>query len=190
VAGHLGLADDSHNTDVGGRYAQALFQLADGAGTLALVESDLNGLKAMQAESVDLRRLIASPAYTAEDKGRALGTVAGAAGFDPLTRKFVGLVAANGRASALPAMIAAFQRLAAARRGTVAAEVVTAAPLTPDQARGVAAALRQALGREAEVTATVDPSLLGGIRVRVGSRLFDASLRSRLDHMKFALKRA
>lgn len=184
------MADNSHDTDVGARYAQALFELADQAGRLETVEADLKALKAMQAESGDLRRLIVSPIYGAVDKGRALTAVAEASSFHPLTRKFVGLVAANGRASALPAMITAFERLSAARRGAVAAEVATAVPLTADQAAGVAAALRQALGKDPEVTTRVDPALLGGIRVKVGSRVFDASLRSRLDHLKFALKRA
>ncbi len=184
------MADTSRHTDIGERYALALFELADGQGALATVEADLKALKAMQAENADLRRLVASPAYTAEDKRRGLAAVVEAADLQALTRKFVGLVAANGRAAALPAMIAAFERLAAARRGTVAAEVTTAVPLTPDQATGVAAALRQALGRDPEVTTRVDPALLGGIRVQVGSRVFDASLRNRLDHLKFALRRA
>ncbi len=87
-------------------------------------------------------------------------------------------------------MATAFERLAAAHRGAVAAEVVTALPLTAAQLEGVAAALRQALGKDPELTARVDPAILGGLKVRVGSRLFDASLKSRLDSLKFALKRA
>jgi F-type H+-transporting ATPase subunit delta len=184
------VADDSKHADVGQRYAQALFELADAGQALPAVEADLKSLKAMQAESLDLRRLIASPAITAEDKGKALAAIADAAKFSPLTKKFVGLVAANVRISALPAVIAAFERLAAARRGAVAAEVTTAIPLTPEQQKGVAAALRQALGKDPEITNRVDPALLGGIRVKVGSRLYDSSLRTRLDSLKFALKRA
>jgi len=184
------LADDSRNADVGARYAQALFELAEQGKALEAVEADLKALKAMREESADLRKALASPAFTAEDKGKALAGVADAAGLSPLTRKFLGLLAANGRASALPAAIAAFERLAAAHRGAVAAEVVTALPLSAAQLKGVAAALRQALGKDPELTARVDPAILGGLKVRVGSRLFDASLKSRLDSLKFALKRA
>ena len=87
-------------------------------------------------------------------------------------------------------MISAFQALSAERRGVVSAHVTTALPLTPVQAAGVAAALRQALGKDPEIETQVDPAILGGIKVRVGSRLFDASLGTKLDSLKFALKRA
>ncbi|HTK36265.1 MAG TPA: F0F1 ATP synthase subunit delta [Caulobacteraceae bacterium] len=184
------MADDSKNADAGARYAQALFELADQGGVLAAVEADLKALKALREESADLRTLLVSPIFSAEDKGKGLLAVAKAAGLSPLTLKFLGLLSANARASALPAVIAAFERLAAARRGAVAAEVVTALPLSAAQLKGVAAALRQALGKDPELTARVDPAILGGLKVRVGSRLFDASLKSRLDSLKFALKRA
>jgi F-type H+-transporting ATPase subunit delta len=184
------LADDSNQTDVGARYAQALFDLALETKALDAVEGDLKSLKAARAESVDLRRLLESPAFGAEDKGRALTAIGQAAGFHPTTLKFIGVLAANRRASALPAVIAGFERLSAAHRGLVAADVVTAIKLTAAQAKGLKAALAQALGKEPEITTRVDPAILGGIKVRVGSRLFDASLRSKLDSLKFALKRA
>jgi len=184
------VAEDSNQADVGLRYAQALFELAKGQGDARVVEADLKSLKAMRAESADLRTLIGSPAFDAEEKGRALAAIAEAAGFAPTTKKFVGLVAANRRASALPGMIAAFEKLAAEDRGAVSAEVVTAMPLTDAQAKALAAALRTALGKDPEIAARVDPSILGGLKVRVGSRLYDASLKSRLDSLKFALKRA
>jgi F-type H+-transporting ATPase subunit delta len=184
------VADDSKATDVGDRYAQALFELAKTQGDLAAVEADLKSFKAMRAESADLRTLIASPAFDAETKGRGLTAIADAAQFTETTKKFLGLVAANRRASALPTMIAAFERIAAADRGAVSAQVVTAMALTPAQSQALAAALRTALGKDPEIETRVDPAILGGIKVRVGSRLFDASLKSRLDAMKFALKRA
>jgi F-type H+-transporting ATPase subunit delta len=161
------VADDSRHVDVGGRYALALFELADEAGALAAVEADLKTLAQAERDHGDLRRAMANP-----------------------TKNFLGLLAANMRASALPAVIKAFERLAAGRRGAVAAEVTSALPLTTAQAEGVAAALRQALGKDPEITLRVDPAILGGLKVRVGSRLFDSSLKSRLDHMKFALTRA
>ena len=184
------MADDSKNADVGGRYAHALFELAIDGGALAAVEADLKSLKAMTAESADLRRLIASPAFSAEDKGRGLAAVAEKAKLNPLTIKFLGLLAANDRVSALPAVTIAFERMAADHRGAVAADVTTAVKLSAAQAKGVAAALRQALGKDPEITTHLDPSILGGMKVRVGSRLFDSSLKTRLDQLKFALKRA
>ena len=184
------MADDSKQADVGVRYAQALFELAKEQGQAAAVEADLKSLKAMRAESADLRTLIASPAFDSDDKARGLAAVAAAAGFTETTRKFLGLVAANRRASALPAMIASFEKLAAEDRGAISAEVVTALPLTPAQTQALAASLRSALGKDPEIETHVDPAILGGIKVQVGSRLFDASLKSKLDSLKFALKRA
>jgi F-type H+-transporting ATPase subunit delta len=184
------VADDSQTSEVGARYAQALFDLAVETNAFDAVDADLKSLKAMLADSLDLRRLIASPAFDAADKARAINALAVKAGFSPTTVKFLGLVTRNGRASALSSAIRAFQRLAARRRGVVAAEVTTATQLTADQAKGLQAALRQALGRDPEIETRVDPSILGGLKVRVGSRLYDASLKSKLDSLKFALKRA
>jgi len=184
------VADDSKATDVGVRYAQALFELAKDQGDARAVEADLKSLKAMRAESADLRTLIGSAVFDAETKGRCLSAIAEAAQFAPTTRKFLGLVAANRRASAIPAMIAAFEKLAADDRGAISAEVTTALPLTAAQAKALAASLRTALGKDPEIETKVDPAILGGLKVRVGSRLYDASLKSRLDSLKFALKRA
>ena len=184
------MADDSKASNVGGRYAQALFDLANEQNKVQAVEADLKSLKAAIADSRDLRVLLGSPAFGAEDKRKGLSAIAQKAKFNPITQKFLGLRGANGRASVLPEVITAFEALSAAARGAVSAEVVTAVPLSSAQAKGVAAALRQALGKDPEITTRVDPSLLGGIKVKVGSRLFDASLRSKLDSLKFALKRA
>ena len=184
------MADDSRNNDVGARYAHALFELAQAQGALAAVEGDLATLKAAREESAELRRFLASPVFNAEQKAKVLAAVARKVGAHALTLKFLGLLAANNRASALPAVVAAFQRLAADKRGAIAAEVTTAIALTAAQVKGVASALRQALGKDPEITTRVDPAILGGMRVRVGSRLFDASLKSKLDSLKYALKRA
>lgn len=175
---------------MGARYAQALFDLASDQGLVAAVEADLKALKALSAESPDLRTLIASPAFDAADKARGLSAIAQRAEFNPLTKKFLGFIAAQRRAAALPAMITAFQALSAAYRGVVSAQVTTAITLTDAQAKGLQAALRQALGKDPEIETRVDPSILGGVKVRVGSRLYDASLKSKLDSLKFALKRA
>ncbi len=184
------MADDSKQTNVGGRYAQALFDLALETGALDAVEADLKALKAACEESKELRLALASPVIPAEAKGKVLTAIGETLGVSKTTLNFIGVLAANRRASALADVIAAFQRLSAAHRGVVAAEVTTAIKLTAAQAKGVKAALALALGMEPEITTHVDPSILGGLKVKVGSRLFDASLRSKLDSLKFALKRA
>jgi F-type H+-transporting ATPase subunit delta len=184
------VANDSKAGEVGARYASALFDLAKDGREIATVSADLKSLKTMIAESADLRILLASPVFDAEDKAKGLAAIADRAGFSPLTKKFLGLLAGQRRASALRDVITAFEALAAAWRGVVAAQVTTAIPLSPAQTSGLAAALRQALGADPEIETRVDPAILGGIKVRVGSRLYDASLKSKLDSLKFALKRA
>ena len=184
------MADDTKATDVGQRYARALFELAEEARSTAAVEADLVSLKKAWGESADLRRLLTSPTFTADEKGAGLGAIADKAKLNAVTRKFIGLLSANRRTAALPDVINAFIKLSADKRGVVAAEVTTALPLSPAQSKGLAAALRQALGKDPEISTRVDPAILGGIKVRVGSRLFDASLKSKLDSLKFALKRA
>ena len=184
------VADDSSATDVGARYAQALFDLAIETNALDAVEADLKSLKAMRAESADLRTLLTSPRFTAEDKAKGLAAIGEKAGVNEITRKFLGLLAANRRTAALGDIIGAFGRLAAARRGEVSAQVVTAVALTAAQTVSLAAALRTALGKDPQIETRVDPAILGGLKVRVGSRLYDASLKSKLDTLKFALKRA
>ena len=184
------MADDSKTSNVGGRYAQALFDLVTEEKSLASVEADLKSLKTALADSRDLKVLVGSPAFSAEDKAKGLAAIADKAKFHATTNKFLGLLAANGRTAALGEVIAGFEALSAKARGAISAEVTTAVALTAAQEKGVAAALRQALGKDPEITTRVDPAILGGIRVKVGSRLFDASLRSKLDTLKFALKRA
>ena len=188
--GWIQVADDIRVTDVGQRYARALFELAEEAKATAAVERDLVALKAMAADSKDLRVLLGSPSFSAEAKAAGLAGLAAKAKFHALTRKFLGLLSANRRADALLTVIDCFRKISADSRGVVSAEIVTALPLSAAQAKGVASALRTALGKDPEISTRVDPAILGGIKVRVGSRLFDASLKSKLDSLKFALKRA
>ena len=184
------VADETKATDAGQRYAQSLFELTIDSNQLTQVEADLKSLRVMVADSADLRRLLESPAFSAEDKAKGLTAVAAQAGFQLLTAKFLGLMASNGRAGDLMGAVSAFVALSAAHRGVVTAEVITAKALTPAQLQGVQSAVSASLGKVPEISTRVDPSILGGIKVRVGSRLFDASLRSKLDSLKFALKRA
>ena len=184
------MADDSKATDVGERYALALFDLAKDEKRIPAVEADLKSIKAMLAASADLRTLLGSPKFNAEAKGKGLTAVAAKAKFNSTTQKFLGLLAANGRAGLLASVITSFEALTAIHRGAVSAEVTSAVALTPAQRKEIAAALRKALGKDPEIETRVDPSILGGLKVKVGSRLYDASLKSKLDQLKFALKRA
>ncbi|HEY2178272.1 MAG TPA: F0F1 ATP synthase subunit delta [Caulobacteraceae bacterium] len=184
------MADDNQASDVAARYARALFDLALETRALDAVEADLAALKAMVAESADLRTLIVSPRFGDEDKAAGLKALAERANLSPTTLKFLGLLAANRRTAELRAIAASFAALVAAHRGLVSARVTTAVPLTPAQAKSLASALRTALGADPQVETLVDPAILGGLKVRVGSRLYDASLKSKLDSLKFALKRA
>ena len=184
------LADDIRETEAGARYARALFDLAAETGATDKVRRDLKSLKAMMADSADLRRLIASPTWSAEDKGKGLVAIAVKAGFDMTTAKFLGLITQNRRAAELPGVLAGFERFYAASTGMIAAEVTTAVALSAKQLEGVKAQLRQSLGKDPEIETRVDPTILGGLKVKVGSRLYDASLKTRLDQLKFALKRA
>lgn len=184
------MAEDFRTTEVGERYAQALFDLALEGGRLDAVRADLASLRAAWNDSADLRRLAVSPLIGAEDQGRGLVAIADKVRFNAVTRNFLGLLAQNGRARDLPGVIAGFDALYAAHAGVVAAEVISAQALSAKQLAAIKAALTQALGKDPEMTARVDASLLGGLKVKVGSRLFDASLKTKLDQMKFALKRA
>jgi len=184
------VADDFRTTEVGKRYAQALFDLADDTGALDAVRADLKSLRAAWMESADLRRLATSPVIAAEDQQRGLVAIADSAKFNRVTRNFLGLLGQNHRARDLPAVIAGFDALYATKTGVVAAEVVTAQALTAAQLKTIQTALRASLGKDPEMTARVDPAILGGLKVKVGSKLFDASLKTKLDQMKFALKRA
>lgn len=184
------MADDFRTTEVGDRYAQALFDLALETGRLDAVRADVVALKTAWTDSADLRRLAASPVISTEDQGKGLVAIATQAKFEPNTVNFLGLLAQNGRAKDLAAVIAGFERLYAKHAGIVAAEVVSAQPLDAKQLAAIKAALNTSLGKAPELTTRVDPAILGGLKVKVGSKLFDASLKTKLDQMKFALKRA
>lgn len=181
----------SASTGVSGladRYAAALFDLADERKDLDTVAADLRQLRDMIAASADLRRLVRSPVLSRAEQAKAIGAVAESAGLSQLTRNFLGLLAQNRRLFALPAMIEAFLAQLAARRGEVTAQVVAAQALTPAQEAAVNEQLRKAVGSKVAVEVKVDPSLLGGMIVKVGSRMVDASVRSKLQRLQLAMK--
>lgn len=179
----------SATTGVAGRYASALFELADQARSLDLVAGDLTTFRALVAESGELARMIASPVIGRAAQGRALLALLDATGIAGLTRSFIGTVAANGRARELPAMASAYLAELARRRGETTAAVTSAVPLSEAQLQQLSDSLRSVLGgAKVSIDARVEPDILGGLVVKVGSRLFDSSIRSKLQRLQLAMK--
>jgi len=173
-----------------GRYAGALFELANDQSKAAEVEKDLSTFQALYDESADLRRLVASPVFTAEDQGRALQALSEKAGLGALASNFLRVIARNRRLFALPQMISAFKSLAARSRDEVTAVVTTAQPLTDEQAAQLKDTLKASVGKNVMLDARVDPAILGGLIVKVGSRMVDSSLRTKLTAIRMGLKGA
>ena len=181
----------SATSGVAGRYASALFELADMAKSLDSVAQDLTIFRSLVGQSTDLARLIASPVIGRALQGNALLAVLDAAGIKGLTRSFVGTVAANGRSRDLPAMASAFLAELAHRRGETTATVTSAVPLSAAQLQQLTDTLRSVLGgAKVSVDARVEPDILGGLVVKVGSRLLDSSIRSKLARLQLAMKGA
>jgi F-type H+-transporting ATPase subunit delta len=170
------------------RYAAALFDLADEQKALDEVAGDLKRLRDMLRESADLRRLVRSPVLSREDQGKAMRALADAARLGRLTQNFLGLVAKNRRLFAVPDMIEAYLAKLAERRGEVTAEVIAAQALDERQRARLDEQLRAAVGAKVAVDVRVDPGLLGGMIVKVGSRMVDASLKSKLHRLQIAMK--
>ncbi len=172
------------------RYAGALYDLAAEQRELDRTVDETASLARLIDESPDLARMLASPVVPAADGKRAVNAVLEAQGFSMLIRHFVGVVAANRRLPALRSILRAFAELAASRRGVVTAAVATAHPLTDVQRTQIAARLATAGYSNVRIDETVDPSLLGGLTLRVGARLFDASIKSRLQRLAYRMKGA
>jgi F-type H+-transporting ATPase subunit delta len=171
-----------------GRYASALFDLAAEAGTVSAVESDLDKLSAALSESADLKALITNPEVSRADLGKAMGGVASHLGLSGLTSNFLGVLAENRRLSQLPAMIRAFNMIAAAQRGEVTAQVTSAHPLSDSQVSDLEQKLKAREGRNVKITTNVDKDLLGGLVVTIGSKRIDSSIRTRLNSLAHAMK--
>ncbi len=181
-------SESFHLTGLAGRYATALYELADEAKALDAVAGDLKTLKALIGDSADLRRLISSPLIPRAEQSKAALALVEKAGLSDITRRFVGIVARNRRLPSLVSIIDGFTSLLAAHRGEIVAEVTSAKPLSQPQAAAVGDALRAAVGKKVSVALNVDPRLLGGLKVKVGSRLIDASLASKLQRLQLAMK--
>jgi F-type H+-transporting ATPase subunit delta len=171
------------------RYASALFEVALDGNAVDAVGTDLDAFEKLIAESTDLARLVRSPVFSADQQVRAVGAVLAKAGIGGMAANFIALAARNRRLFVLPDMIKAYRALAAAHRGEQAAEVTSATPLTEDQVSSLSSALSGvAQGKTIRIVPKVDPSIIGGLIVKVGSRMIDTSLKTKLTSLKVALK--
>ncbi|MBY4637749.1 F0F1 ATP synthase subunit delta [Sphingopyxis sp. XHP0097] len=171
-----------------GRYASALFDLARESNAIDSVQQSLAALRSGLTESDDLKALVESPVVSRTDAAKAVAAVAEAMKLDSLTGKFLGVLAENRRLADLGGMIDAFDAIVAAHRGEVTAKVTSAHPLTAEQLDALAANLKTRVGRDVQVATTVDPAILGGLVVQLGSQLIDGSIRTRLNSFAQAMK--
>ena len=177
--GGAGLAD---------RYATALFELALERDAVEQIERDLDAIRALADGSDDLKRVVRSLTLSRSEQGKALDAVLERLGSSQYVRNFVALLARNRRVFLLTDMIAAFQAKLAEHRGEVSAEVTSAVPLKANHLDAVREALRAIVGRDVALETRVDPALIGGLTVRVGSRMLDNSLRTKLQNLELAMK--
>ncbi|MFM9976805.1 MAG: F0F1 ATP synthase subunit delta [Sphingomonadaceae bacterium] len=171
-----------------GRYASALFALARDQKAIGQVEASLAVLEDALAQSADLKALMTNPLIARAAAARTIQAVAGELRLDPLTTKFLGVLAQNRRLAQVPAAIAAFRQLAARHRGETRAEVTSAHPLDRQQLDQLGAKLKARVGRDVTVATKVDPAILGGLVVRIGAQMIDSSIRTKLNTLAVAMK--
>lgn len=181
---------DPMMASVAGRYAAALFDLANDEKKVADVESDLAKVQELLDMSADLSSLVRSPLYSADQQSAAIEKIAAKAGIGPLTVNFLKLLAKNRRLFAVSDMIKAYRVLMARSRGEVTAEVTSAVDLSEEQIAELKQALKASVGKDVQLATHVDPSLLGGLIVKIGSRMVDSSLRTKLSNLRLSLKGA
>lgn len=181
---------DFETSGVAHRYASALFDLAEEANALQSVEEDVNALRTMLDNSADLRRLMASPVFGAQEQVRALSAVMDRAEITGLVANFMKLVARNRRLFAAPDMLKTFTEIVARHRGERIAVVTSAEPLSDVQTEALKHALAEKAGGTVKLETHVDPSLIGGLIVRLGSQMIDTSVRTRLEGLRLAMKEA
>ena len=181
-------AETSIVSGLAGRYATALFDLARDGKQIDGVLTALEQLGAMIAGSADLARMIRSPVLARDEQEKAIAAVLAKAKITGIAANFVGVAARNRRLFLLPAVIAQFRALVSAHKGEVAAEVTSAKALTAAQQEALRAKLAKVVGRDVRLAAKVDPAILGGLVVRVGSRMVDSSLKTKLNNLRNAMK--
>ena len=182
------LATNTAVSIIANRYATALFELADDQSRLDEVAADLTRLVSSIDESQDLQRLVRSPILNRKDQGKAMTSVLEAMEVGELTKNFVGLIAQNRRLFALTDMVKGFLDELARRRGEVSAEVTAARSLSESQVAALQESLQRSLGGKVSISHEVDPTLIGGMVVKVGSRMVDTSLRTQLNKIQIAMK--
>ena len=170
------------------RYAQSLFELASEAKAIEKVEESLRAFQALIAESDDLKRFVESPVLSSDEQSVAIDAILAKAKAHPLVANFLKVVARNRRLFAVPAMTQAFFAIAAEARGETTADVVSAHDLNATQTKQLQAALKEVAGKDVAINLTVDPTILGGLVVKMGSRQIDTSLKTKLSTLKLALK--
>ena len=170
------------------RYATALFELAQETGAIDTVGAALDAFNGLLAESADLTRLIESPAFTAEEQVAAIKTVLEKAGITGIAANFIGLVASKRRLFALPGMIRAYRAKVAEAKGIVAAEVTLAEEPSAAQLKDITATLKDVAGQDVALSVKIDPAIIGGLVVKMGSRMVDASLKTKLNSIRLAMK--
>ncbi len=175
-------------SSVAQRYAAALYELASESRSVDKVSDDLAGFAAMIAASADLKRLVMSPVFSADQQAGAVGAILAKAKIGGLTANFIRLVASKRRLFVLPEMIRAYQAEVARARGIVTAQVTLAETATAKQINDIKAALKDVAGKEVAIDVTVDPSIIGGLIVKMGSRMVDASLKTKLNSIRTAMK--
>ncbi len=180
--------DEPMMAGMAGRYAAALFEIAKDDKQLAQVESDVKTFQGMLDSSEDLRRLVRSPVISAENQATALTALLAKAKISGLTANFLKLIARNRRLFATADMFKSFRALVARERGEVSADVVSAHPLSAEQMNALQDVLKAQVGKDVQINTRVDPNLLGGVVVKVGSRMIDSSLRTKLNNLKVAMK--
>ncbi len=178
----------SISTGIAGRYAAAMFELARDEGAMPRLEADVDTLDAALKESADLRRLISSPLYSREETGRAIDGVAAATGLSPSFRNLLALMAQNRRLFVLPQLVTRLRAMIAEAKGEVTAEVTSAKALTKAQSERLAGVLSAGAGKDVKIVATVDEGLIGGLIVKIGSKMIDTSIRSRLMALQNTMK--
>lgn len=172
------------------RYAGALFDLARERGNVETVERTLDRFLGMIRDSAELRRLVRSPLFSSAEQQAGLDAILKRAGIDGLVRDFLLVLARNRRLFAIENIVKAFKALGSRERGEVEAEVTSAIPLTNAQRESLADTLRQRLGKSAKLRVSVDPTLLGGLVIKIGSQMIDTSLRTKLKNLEIAMKEA
>ncbi len=180
--------EDPIVSGMAGRYATALFELARDANAIDTVNADLERFDALIVESADLTRLLRSPVFTADEQSRALTAILARLGLSGIAANFLKVVAANRRLFAVRDMVRGFRALVARHKGEVTAQVTVAEPLAVPHVDAIKSALRSVTGKDVRVDVRVDPSVIGGLIVKLGSRMVDSSLRTKLNSIKHAMK--